>query len=138
VLGAVTILAKDGSGKILLATGTTVPSAGTGIYAKGAIFIDTNVADGSSALYENTGTVLSYAFTALPAANAAASVALSSALIADSAALSTAKLSLAAVESLALSTALVSIAAQNSVALSTAKASLAPQISVAISTHAAG
>jgi len=87
-VGTVSVLIKDSAGKILLATGTTVPNAGGATYAKGAIFIDTDVADGISAIYENTGTALSYSFTVLPVAGTGASAALSAAVVADAVVLS--------------------------------------------------
>lgn len=53
-VSGVTTLLKDSAGNALLATGTTVPGDVTG-YAKGALFIDTDVADGTSGLYVNIG-----------------------------------------------------------------------------------
>lgn len=58
-------LLKDGDGKVLLATGTTVPTNGGSKYAKGCIFIDTAAATGSKALYENKGTSSSCIFDAI-------------------------------------------------------------------------
>lgn len=55
VTSGVRVLLKDNDDKILLATGTTVPS-GTAGYAKGCLFIDTDVVAGSQGLYENVGT----------------------------------------------------------------------------------
>lgn len=52
----VTTLLKDSSGNILLATGTTVPSDGGSGYAKGCLFIDTDVGAGSQGIYSNVGT----------------------------------------------------------------------------------
>lgn len=50
------VLLKDSSGKILLATGTTVPTDSVPGYAKGCIFIDTDVGAGSQGAYINVGT----------------------------------------------------------------------------------
>ena len=55
----------DKSGQCLLATGTTVPADTTALYAKGCLFIDTNVATGTTGLYCNKGTSASAAFTAV-------------------------------------------------------------------------
>jgi hypothetical protein len=61
----VTTLMKNGSGKILLATGTSVPAdAGAG-YAKGCLFIDTDVGAGSQGVYVNVGTITSCNFDVL-------------------------------------------------------------------------
>jgi hypothetical protein len=50
------VLLKDGLGNSVIVTGTTVPvDAGAG-YAKGCLFIDTDVAAGTSGLYVNIGT----------------------------------------------------------------------------------
>ena len=49
-------LQYDGSSKILLATGTTVPTADSSGFAKGCLFIKTDAADGTKGLYENQGT----------------------------------------------------------------------------------
>jgi len=58
-------LIRDALGDILLATGTTVPTnAGVG-FAKGCLFIDTNVTTGTTGLYCNKGTRLSCEFTAI-------------------------------------------------------------------------
>lgn len=65
VATGVTALIKDGNGKVLLATGTTVPSNGESKYAKGCLFIDTNVATGTTGLYCNKGTSASCVFTAV-------------------------------------------------------------------------
>lgn len=58
----VTHLIKDALGKTLLATGTTVPSDTAPLYAKGCLFIDTDVATGTSGLYVNVGTSSSCVF----------------------------------------------------------------------------
>lgn len=65
VATGVTALLKDGNGKVLLATGTAVPANGTTKYAKGCLFIDTDVATGTTGLYCNKGTSASAAFTAV-------------------------------------------------------------------------
>lgn len=56
------VILKDSLGKILIATGTTVPADEVTTYAKGALFIDTNVATGTSGLYVNVGTSASCVF----------------------------------------------------------------------------
>lgn len=48
----------DVSGNILFTTGTTVPTDSTAGYAKGCIFIDTDVGAGSNGVYINVGTSL--------------------------------------------------------------------------------
>lgn len=58
----VLVLIKDRDAKVLLATGITVPSDAETGYAKGALFIDTNVAGGTSGLYVNVGTTTSADF----------------------------------------------------------------------------
>lgn len=60
VKSGVRTLIRDDDGKILLATGTTVPT-GSG-YSKGALFIDTDVATGLKGVYENIGTTTSASF----------------------------------------------------------------------------
>lgn len=52
----VRVLLIDRWGDALLVTGTTVPSNSTDGYAKGCLFIDTDVATGTSGLYCNKGT----------------------------------------------------------------------------------
>jgi hypothetical protein len=69
VSGTERILLKDKDGKKLLVTGTTKPSDSTTGYAKGCIFIDTDVGAGSSGIYENVGTTTSCNFDALSAAS---------------------------------------------------------------------
>ncbi len=61
-ISGVTRLQMDASGKVLLASGTTVPTNGTSGYAKGCIFIDTDTATGVCARYENIGTTASCQF----------------------------------------------------------------------------
>jgi len=55
---ALTVLLKDGNGDVVYCTGLTVPTANSVGFAKGCLFVDTNVADGTKALYENQGTSL--------------------------------------------------------------------------------
>lgn len=62
---SITILQKDSAGMILLATGLTVPTDATAGYAKGCLFIDTNVVTGSTGLYENVGVTTSCNFDAI-------------------------------------------------------------------------
>jgi hypothetical protein len=59
---SITVLLKDATEKILLATGTTLPTDGDAIFAKGCLFIDTDVATGTSGLYTNVGTSTSCVF----------------------------------------------------------------------------
>ena len=47
----------DEGGNLLLARGVTVPSDGEKGYAKGCLFIDLDVATGTSGLYVNVGVV---------------------------------------------------------------------------------
>jgi len=61
------VLLEDNSGKILLASGTDVPAGATSGYAKGCLFIDRNVATGSTGLYENIGINTSCNFNAIGA-----------------------------------------------------------------------
>lgn len=67
VIGAetVTVVLCDGNGDILIATGTTVPTDANTGYAKGCLFIDTNVATGTTGLNCNKGTNTSCQFTAV-------------------------------------------------------------------------
>lgn len=58
-------LFADGSGNILLCTGTTVPTDGSTGFAKGCLFIDTDVATGTTGLNCNKGVSTSCAFTAV-------------------------------------------------------------------------
>ena len=58
----VTHLLKDAAGKTLLATGTTLPADTGALYAKGCLFIDTDVVTGTSGLYVNVGTSASCVF----------------------------------------------------------------------------
>lgn len=63
VINSTTIqaLLYDGSGNILHATGTTVPTGGAG-YAKGCLFVKTDAATGVKGLYENVGTTSAASF----------------------------------------------------------------------------
>ena len=58
----ITHLLKDAAGKTLLATGTTLPADTGALYAKGCLFIDTEVTTGTSGLYVNVGTSASCVF----------------------------------------------------------------------------
>ena len=49
------VVLKDAAGDILVASGTTVPADTTTGYAKGCLFIDTDVVTGTSGLYVNVG-----------------------------------------------------------------------------------
>jgi hypothetical protein len=60
----VTTLLQNTDGYVLWATGTTVPGDVAG-YAKGCLFIDTNVATGTTGLNCNKGTSASCVFTAV-------------------------------------------------------------------------
>ena len=62
---AITVMLADNNGDILLATGTTVPTDTSSGYAKGCLFIDTDVATGTTGLYCNKGTNTSSQFTAV-------------------------------------------------------------------------
>lgn len=62
------VLIRDGLGKILLATGTTVPTDGKSGYAKNCLFIDTDVAAGTSGLYTNIGTTAACNFNLVSSA----------------------------------------------------------------------
>lgn len=57
---AVTVLLRDGAGRPILCSGTSVPT-GAG-YAKGCLFIKTDVTTGSSGLYDNQGTTAAASF----------------------------------------------------------------------------
>lgn len=62
---AILVLLEDNAGKILMASGTEVPTATTTGYSKGCLFIDRNVATGTAGLYENIGTNTSCNFNAI-------------------------------------------------------------------------
>lgn len=61
----ITVNLVDGNGDILHCTGLTVPTDGGTGYAKGCLFIDTNVSTGTTGLNCNKGTNTSCAFTAV-------------------------------------------------------------------------
>ena len=63
--GAVNSHWRDGNGDIFWATGTDVPADATSGYAKGCLFIDTDVATGTTGLNCNKGTNTSCVFTAV-------------------------------------------------------------------------
>lgn len=63
VKSGVRIYTTDNSGKVLLCSGTVVPT-GAG-YAKGCLFMKTDVATGSKGLYENQGTTASASFNVI-------------------------------------------------------------------------
>lgn len=63
--GAVNVLIRDMEGKALYATGTTVPTDATNGFAKGCLFVDTDVATGTTGLYVNVGTKASCVFKAV-------------------------------------------------------------------------
>jgi len=66
VINGITVNVKmrDEVGDILLATGTTVPTTTSSGFAKGCIFIDTNVSGGTTGFYINNGTRTSCDFVA--------------------------------------------------------------------------
>ena len=64
----VTVLMKDSLGKALIATGTTLPADAGTTYAKGCLFIKTDVASGTSGLYVNNGTSASCIFKLITSA----------------------------------------------------------------------
>lgn len=57
------VLLEDNLGNALLVTGTTVPANTTPGFAKGCLFIDTDVGAGTGGLYCNKGTNTSCTFT---------------------------------------------------------------------------
>ncbi|SRR5712691_2771662 len=61
----VLVLLKDNAGKVLWATGTTVPTDGEAGYSKGGLFVDTDVAAGTTGLYVNVGTTAACNFDAV-------------------------------------------------------------------------
>lgn len=61
----INVLQRDSNGDILWSTGLTVPTDATTGYAKGALFIDTDVATGTTGLNCNKGTNTSCQFTAV-------------------------------------------------------------------------
>lgn len=62
---AINVLMRDGDNKILWATGTGVPTDATAGYAKGCLFIDTDVAAATTGLYVNIGTTTECDFDAI-------------------------------------------------------------------------
>jgi len=64
------VLIKDWSGDVLWCTGEDVPTDDLAGFAKGCIFIDTNVADGTSGTYVNIGTKLLAEFSLVTSAAA--------------------------------------------------------------------
>lgn len=58
-------LERNPAGHIVYETGTTVPTDATAWYAKGALFVDTDVAGGTTGLYVNVGTTASCNFDAI-------------------------------------------------------------------------
>jgi len=60
---SVRVYMRDAAGFILFATGTTIPTATSAGFAKGCIFIDTDVAGGTGGTYLNKGTTSSCSFT---------------------------------------------------------------------------
>lgn len=60
---AITVLLSDGSGNVLMATGTTVPTDASSGYAKGCQFIKTDAAATVGGVYLNKGTTSSSQFT---------------------------------------------------------------------------
>jgi len=62
---SVTGLMCDANGDLLMATGITVPSNAQAGFAKGCLFIDTDVASGTTGLNCNKGTNSSCLFTAV-------------------------------------------------------------------------
>lgn len=83
--GNVKVLMYDSDGDILIATGTDVPTDATDGYAKGCLFIDRDVATGSTGLYENVGTSSSCNFDQVGSNTTLAADAIDSDQIADDA-----------------------------------------------------
>lgn len=65
VVSGVTANLLDAAGNILHCTGTTVPTDGGAGFAKGCLFIDTDVAAGTTGLYVNVGTTAACNFDAV-------------------------------------------------------------------------
>jgi hypothetical protein len=57
------VLIEDSVGNILWCTGATKPTDGLSGFAKGCIFIDTDVADNSQGMYINIGTTSAAEFS---------------------------------------------------------------------------
>ena len=68
--GQILVIMRDKNRDILQATGTDVPANATSGYAKGCLFIDRDVATGTTGLYENIGTNTSCNFNAIGAISA--------------------------------------------------------------------
>lgn len=60
---AINVLMADPDGNILYATGLTVPTHGSSGFSKGSLFVDTDVATGTTGLNCNKGTTASSFFT---------------------------------------------------------------------------
>ena len=60
---AIVGLLADPNGDIVIAQGVTVPTDGSAGYAKGGIFLKTDVVTGTGGTYLNKGTNLASAFT---------------------------------------------------------------------------
>jgi hypothetical protein len=65
----VNVLQFDSEDKVLKATGTSVPADASAGYAKGCVFVDTDVATGLPGVYQNIGTSSSCAFVPVGSAN---------------------------------------------------------------------
>lgn len=61
----ITVYFRDKAENIMYATGTDVPADTTSGYAKGCLFVDTDVAAGTTGLYVNVGTPDSANFDAV-------------------------------------------------------------------------
>ena len=61
-LGDNVVITMGENQKALLVTGTSVPTDASDGYGKGCLFIDTDVASGTSGLYVNVGTDTSCVF----------------------------------------------------------------------------
>jgi len=62
---AIKVLIYDGDRNVLHATGTDVPADDTSGYAKGCLFVDTDVAAATTGLYVNIGTTAECDFDAV-------------------------------------------------------------------------
>ncbi len=60
---SVSALLLDTNGNLVICTGITVPSNAQAGFAKGCIFLDTDVASGTGGMYLNKGTSASSIFT---------------------------------------------------------------------------
>ena len=67
VVGSETVIVylRNKDGNILMASGTTVPTATTAGYAKSALFIKSDASSGTKGLYENQGTASSCDFNVI-------------------------------------------------------------------------